>query len=232
MIAIRIAAARKSENRFRLGTGIVADPLRNIIVREGRTIAVEPRVMELLVYLASRAGEIVSKRELLDEVWGATVVDEAIQRAVSLLRAALGDSAQSSRIIETVPRRGYRLVVAPAAVSQPRRRWLAAGLAAVVMVAGAIIVAMSRPSAEETPATVASEPVRPVEVRYVERLVPLKPDPSPRHKIARRAAPAKAGTTPAPSAMIAPPAPIGQPPVPAEGMPAPEATPAPTPQAR
>jgi DNA-binding winged helix-turn-helix (wHTH) protein len=118
---------------FSLGPNLIADPLRFRITRDGREVPVEPRVMELLVYLSSRAGRVVSKRELMEEVWRTNVVDDAIHRAISLLRSALGDSPHDSRFIETVPRRGYRMLIAPKLLL-PRRRspigaWLTAGAA-------------------------------------------------------------------------------------------------------
>lgn len=69
--------------------------------------------MELLLYLSGRPGQTVSKQELIERVWRAHVVDEAVHRAISLLRSALGDSATTPAIIETVPRHGYRLLVRP-----------------------------------------------------------------------------------------------------------------------
>jgi hypothetical protein len=61
-----------------------------------------------------RAGEVVAKQELLDEVWGGRIVGEdALIGAVSQVRKALGDDARSPRFVETLPKRGYRLRVAP-----------------------------------------------------------------------------------------------------------------------
>ena len=91
MFAVRTERLSGADERFRLGATLVVDPSRNLILRDGQSVPVEPRVMQLLVYLGGRAGEIVSKRELMAEVWQANVVDEAVQRAVSLLRTALGE---------------------------------------------------------------------------------------------------------------------------------------------
>ena len=129
--------------RFRLGPRIVVDPLRHTIGRDGRAIAVEPRVMQLLIHFAERPGEILSKDELRVQVWGTHVVDEAVHRAISLLRSALGDTARQPAFIETVPRHGYRLLVTPAAADTMNARPLerrgigwaaaAAGVAAVAL---------------------------------------------------------------------------------------------------
>ncbi len=76
--------------------------------------------MDLLVYLASRPGEVVSKEELGRDVWkGAFVGDDALVSAVAALRRALGDNARRPQLLQTIPKRGYRLIasVAPAQVA-------------------------------------------------------------------------------------------------------------------
>lgn len=71
----------------------------------------EPMAMRLLVFLAERPGRVVSRAEILEEVWeGRAVVDETLSRGMSLVRQALGDNAQEPTYIETIPRRGYRLI--------------------------------------------------------------------------------------------------------------------------
>jgi hypothetical protein len=68
--------------------------------------------MAVLVALASRAGEVVSKRDLVDAVWSSGfVADNTINHCLKELRKDLGDSATTPRFVQTVPRRGYRLVV-------------------------------------------------------------------------------------------------------------------------
>ena len=101
--------------------------------RDGRTVAVRPRVMELLVYLARSPGQVISKDTLLNEVWGTDAVSEsALTRTVTELRQALADSAESPRILETIPKRGYRLIAAVVPIeseTSPRSR---AGAVSVV----------------------------------------------------------------------------------------------------
>jgi DNA-binding winged helix-turn-helix (wHTH) protein len=144
-------APAKDLRPFRVAAGVVADPLRHRIVRGGRDIAVEPRVMELLVYFARRPGAVISKEELRENIWGAHVVDEAVHRAVSLLRTALGDSSRDSNILETVRHHGYRLMVAPREERRGGflRTWAApalAGLAAVLI----MLLSIARPGAGGT----------------------------------------------------------------------------------
>ncbi|MDA8017515.1 MAG: winged helix-turn-helix domain-containing protein [Thermoanaerobaculia bacterium] len=79
--------------------------------RAGQVIRLEPRAVELLLFLAERAPQVVSRAEIFEHVWqGRAVVDETLTRCVSLLRQAFGDSARDPRYIETIPRRGYRLL--------------------------------------------------------------------------------------------------------------------------
>ncbi|MBN1824798.1 MAG: PD40 domain-containing protein [Candidatus Eisenbacteria bacterium] len=91
--------------------GWSVQPQLNRISRGGNTHQVEPRIMQVLVILAGRAGEIVTRDELLDAVWGETIVcEDALTRAVSDLRGLLGDDPRSPKMIETIRKRGYRLI--------------------------------------------------------------------------------------------------------------------------
>jgi TolB-like protein/Flp pilus assembly protein TadD len=81
--------------------------------------------MDVLVYFAGRAGEVVSREELERDVWrGAVVGYDAVTKTVTKLRQALGDDPRNPRFIQTVPKRGYRFVAEaeradPIAGSQP-----------------------------------------------------------------------------------------------------------------
>lgn len=71
----------------------------------------EPRAMQLLVYFSSHAGRVISRAELEEQVWeGRIVGEDALTNSISKLRRTLGDSARQPRIIETVPKTGYRLI--------------------------------------------------------------------------------------------------------------------------
>lgn len=75
---------------------------------DGQTVALEGKPLEVLHELLLRAGEVVTKDEILDSVWpGVTVVEGSLTTAISKLRKALGE--REDNIIETVPRVGYRL---------------------------------------------------------------------------------------------------------------------------
>ncbi len=98
------------------------DPGLDRLLRGSESIALEPRAMDLLVCLAQRAGETVSKEVLLEEVWkGAFVIEGVIPKTLSALRAALGDDAAAPEYILTVPRRGYRLVAPVRWLPEPQR---------------------------------------------------------------------------------------------------------------
>ena len=87
------------------------DPQLNTVSRNGSVVRLEPKVMEVLVCLAEHAGEPVSRDKLLQTVWPATFVsDDVLTRSISELRRVFEDDAHESRIIQTIPKRGYRLV--------------------------------------------------------------------------------------------------------------------------
>ena len=84
-------------------------------------VEIAPRALDLLSALVARAGDVVTKDELMREVWPDTFVEEAnLSVNVAALRKALGDAPGGRAYIQTVPRRGY-LFVAPAASGEPRR---------------------------------------------------------------------------------------------------------------
>ena len=97
---------------FRVGPWLV-QPSLNAVSQNGTSVRLEPKVMEVLVCLSGRAGEPVTKEELLQTVWRDTFVsDDVLKRSVSELRRVFGDDAHESRVIETIPKRGYRFVAA------------------------------------------------------------------------------------------------------------------------
>lgn len=81
------------------------------LARAGQPVALEPKALALLELLIERRGEVVTKTEILDEVWkDAAVTENAMVRVVAQLRTALGDDSKHPRYIETVHTRGYRFV--------------------------------------------------------------------------------------------------------------------------
>lgn len=103
---------------FAIGDRIVRPALGEI--RNGdAAVHVEPRSMEVLVALSKRPGEVFSKTELIQAVWGgAFVSDEVLTHAIWDLRRAFGDQATAPKFIQTIPKRGYRLI-APVEALEP-----------------------------------------------------------------------------------------------------------------
>src|SRR5690606_18914264 len=106
------------------------------LLRRGRPVAVEPRVLEVLAYLLLHRGRVVPREELVARVWrGTCVSDDAVKRTIREARRALGDDARQPRFIATVHGRGYRFLaevdgagadppaapIAPAPAPDPRR---------------------------------------------------------------------------------------------------------------
>lgn len=86
-------------------------PATGQVIRENTEHRLEPRVMAVLVYLAEHAGEIINREELEQQVWqGAVVTYEALTVTINKIRAALDDDSRKPRYIETLPKRGYRLI--------------------------------------------------------------------------------------------------------------------------
>lgn len=105
--------------RFRLGDWEV-NQAENTLCSGGRSVRLERRVMDVLVYLAAEPEKVISKEELLEAVWGGAFVEEgALTQSVHSLRKALGDDARQPRYIQTIPKRGYRLVAPVALESAP-----------------------------------------------------------------------------------------------------------------
>jgi len=81
------------------------------LFKAGQIVELEPKALQLLIFLIENRGRLLGKQELLDAVWGELSVSEnALTREIALLRRALGDDIRQPRFIETVPTRGYRFV--------------------------------------------------------------------------------------------------------------------------
>jgi DNA-binding winged helix-turn-helix (wHTH) protein/tetratricopeptide (TPR) repeat protein len=94
----------------------IVRPAQNRLEGPEGAVQVEPKVMEVLVCLARQPGAVVGKEELVREVWeGRFVSDDVVWRSIRELRRALGDDPRTAGFIETIPKRGYRLIppVAP-----------------------------------------------------------------------------------------------------------------------
>jgi TolB-like protein/DNA-binding winged helix-turn-helix (wHTH) protein len=112
----------REQKRFLVADWLVS-PGEDTLSRDGRTERLEPLAMELLVYLASRAGEVVSRTDLEQAVWkGGVVSYDSVTSAVIKLRKALGDNARKPTFIATIPKRGYQLIAPVSPVVEERER--------------------------------------------------------------------------------------------------------------
>ena len=101
----------QTRERARFGT-FELDLKRAGLRRDGVTVRLQDQPFRLLTYLVGRAGEIVTREELREHLWPAEFVDfdHSLNTAIRKLRAALDDSADEPRYLETLPRRGYRFI--------------------------------------------------------------------------------------------------------------------------
>jgi DNA-binding winged helix-turn-helix (wHTH) protein/TolB-like protein/Flp pilus assembly protein TadD len=154
-----VTVSERRAERLRVGDWI-ADPATNELRQGARVVRLEPKPMDVLMRLAARPGEVVSREELLADVWpGVVVVDEALTQSIARLRRALGEGDY----IETIAKRGYRLraPVEPddSAPSPPRRKlWAIAAGGLVLAAALAAIVASRGPAVPAAPPSAADWP--------------------------------------------------------------------------
>ena len=98
------------EGDFRIGDWLVQSELV-IITRGERSVHLEPKAMEVLVYLAKHSREVLPKERIIQAIWPDTfVTDDVLAHAISELRKGPQDDAKNPRVIQTIPRRGYRLL--------------------------------------------------------------------------------------------------------------------------
>ena len=113
-----------------------------VLRRGDELVALTPKAFDILLTLLENAGRIVNKEDLMKKVWPKTFVEEGnLTQNVSMLRKALGESANGPQFIETVPRRGYRLLASQSASTghaQPiwPRAWALANRTLLIVIGG------------------------------------------------------------------------------------------------
>jgi TolB-like protein/DNA-binding winged helix-turn-helix (wHTH) protein/Tfp pilus assembly protein PilF len=139
---------------FKLGEWVVSPPL-NQVSRNGIRTRLEPKSMQVLVYLADHPG-VVSKEQLISAVWPDVFVsDDVLPGCISALRKAFDDNARRPRIIETIHKSGYRLLLLPEPVNRNgherteaapellwfrRKRWLRPAVALAGVLLAAVLI--------------------------------------------------------------------------------------------
>jgi TolB-like protein len=89
----------------------ILDIDRRELRRGAETVAVEPQVFDLLIYLVQNRDRVVSKDDLISSVWGGRIVsDSTLTSRINAARKALGDSGEDQKLIRTIPRKGIRFV--------------------------------------------------------------------------------------------------------------------------
>lgn len=138
--------APRSPYAFR---GYVLDPVERRLQRGSEPIPLSGKAFNLLVHLVERAGQLVTRDELLREVWDGINVDDAVITVnISALRKILGDDRNGHSFIETVPRVGYRFIAPVERLeTAPSRRFppaMSAALAVALIAAVAAIAVWLR----------------------------------------------------------------------------------------
>ncbi len=129
------------EGDFQVGTWLV-QPKLNSISGNGKTVHVEPKMMQVLVCLAEHTGDVVGKEHLIGVVWADTfVTDDVLTRAIAELRKVVDDDAHEPRVIQTIPKRGYRLIAPVERLTEPSVSSVHKLVPAIVVVAVLILAA-------------------------------------------------------------------------------------------
>ena len=131
----------------------VLDLDRRELTRGSETIAVGPKVFDLLVYLVKNRDRVVSKDDVLDTVWAGRIVSEStLTSHINAVRKAIGDTGEDQRLLRTISRKGFRFVgdvkdVEPSAAPVP----LKAGAVAPSESSGQVLAFPDRPSIPALP---------------------------------------------------------------------------------
>jgi TolB-like protein/cytochrome c-type biogenesis protein CcmH/NrfG len=96
--------------RFRFENHVLDCDLREL-TRNGTIVPLQPQVFDLLRYLVEQRARVVSKNDLIGEVWENRIVsDSALNSRINAARKAIGDDGEAQRLIRTIPRKGFRFI--------------------------------------------------------------------------------------------------------------------------
>ncbi len=97
--------------RFYLFDEFRVDALERILFKENREVLLTPKVFDTLLVLIENSSHVLTKKELMQQVWPDSFVEENnLAQNISILRKALGEGKEGENYIQTVPKRGYRFV--------------------------------------------------------------------------------------------------------------------------
>jgi len=152
-----LSEPQQSAQTIRFGEDLELDRTAYQLRRASRPVKLERIPLEILLLLAERAGQLVSREEIAERIWGKDAsldVDNSINGAIRKIRQVLKDDPEQPRFIQTVTGRGYRFVAAPAPTMalgpapsvapapRPRRRanaWLGLAVVVPLLLAGAFV---------------------------------------------------------------------------------------------
>ena len=101
----------RTARRFYLFDGFRVDVSERILLKENREVPLTPKVFDTLLVLLENSSHMLTKKELMEQVWPDSFVEENnLAQNISILRKALGESKEGEHYIQTVPKRGYRFV--------------------------------------------------------------------------------------------------------------------------
>ena len=99
------------------------DPREHLLLCDGKPVSLSPKSFEILLALIRSNGQLVTKDELMQQVWPDSFVEEAnLTVNISALRKVLGEGPGGPHYIETVPKRGYRFIAEVAVVERDSGR--------------------------------------------------------------------------------------------------------------
>lgn len=147
-------------SEINLGTAVLDRSVARLFSHDGKELELRHQSREVLIVLAAAPGETVSQDALIEEVWqGRAVTADSVAQCIAEIRRVLEDS--DKRIVETVPRKGYRLVppaAVPADAPDRPQRGRPVLLALALLSAVALAFALSRPAAPPGPSVIAVLP--------------------------------------------------------------------------
>src|ERR1044071_7664100 len=99
------------ERRFYLFDEFRVDASERLLFKENREVALTPKVFDTLLVLLENSSHVLTKKELMQQVWPDSFVEENnLAQNISILRKALGESKEGEHYIQTVPKRGYQFI--------------------------------------------------------------------------------------------------------------------------